>query len=135
MNFVYVVQEITCTENDVVGGVIKGVYSTLVLAQKSVREFKKKYKPRSPDDIVLYDIVVKKLDELPMTSRDLEKTLEGLIKRGLMEALVGEDGLFYYELTDKGREVAERLQGGGSWPHNLKDYYDEQGGETDSTDS
>ena len=134
MNFVYVVQEITCTENDVVGGIIKGVYSTLVLAQKAVREFKKKYKPRSPDDIVLYDIVVKKLDELPMTSKDLEKTLEGLIKRGLMEALVGEDGLFYYELTDKGREVAEKLQG-GSWPHNLKDYYDEQGGETDSTDS
>ena len=60
-----------------------------------------------------------------------EKAIEELIQKDLMEALVGEDGLFYYELTDKGRKYAEKLRG-GSWPFNLLDH--DEGGELGSTD-
>ena len=65
------------------------------------------------------------------TSRDMEKAIEELIQKDLMEALVGEDGLFYYELTEKGRKYAEKLRG-GSWPFNLLDH--DEGGELGSTD-
>jgi mRNA-degrading endonuclease YafQ of YafQ-DinJ toxin-antitoxin module len=128
--FCYVVQEVTCTESDVIGGSVKGVYSTLPMAQQAVKEFKKKYKKKHKDDMVLYEIIMKQLDELPMTNGDLEKTLEGLIQKGLMEPLIGEDGYFYYELTDLGKEVAKKLSKGGSWPHDLEDFYNENGGET-----
>ena len=122
-NFCYVVQEITCTQTEILGGSVKGVYSTLPMAQKAVKEFKKKYKKKQSDHMALYEILMHKVDDLPLTDADLEKTLEGLIKRGLMEPLVGEDGYFYYELTDLGEKVAKKLNG-GLWPQ------DENGGET-----
>ena len=79
--------------------------------------------------MALYEILMKKIDELPITSKDLENTIERLIKQGLMQALIGEDGYFYYELTDLGEQEAKKL-GGESWPNNLKDFYDENGGDT-----
>ena len=131
MRYAYIVQEISCTEDDIVGGVIKGVYSTMPLAQAAVKEFRKESKKK--EETVLYDIVMKRLDYMPMTSRDLEQAIEELIQKGLMEALVGEDGLFYYELTDKGRKYAESIRG-GSWPFNLLDQDYDEGGELGSTD-
>ena len=130
MKYVYIVQEISCTEDDLVGGVIKGVYSTIPLAQAAIKEFRRESKDKK--EKVLYDLVMKRLDYMPMTSRDMEKAIEELIQKDLMEALVGEDGLFYYELTEKGRKYAEKLRG-GSWPFNLLDHNNE-GGESDSTD-
>tara|TARA_B100000405_G_scaffold297385_1_gene253203 strand:+ start:48 stop:461 length:414 start_codon:yes stop_codon:yes gene_type:complete len=129
MKYVYIVQEISCTEDDIIGGVIKGVYTTIPLAQAAIKEFRRESKDKK--EKVLYDLVMKRLDYMPMTSRDMEKAIEELIQKDLMEALVGEDGLFYYELTDKGREYAEKLRG-GSWPFNLLDY--DEGGELGSTD-
>ena len=129
MKYVYIVQEISCTEDDIIGGVIKGVYTTIPLAQAAIKEFRRESKDKK--EKVLYDLVMKRLDYMPMTSRDMEKAIEELIQKDLMEALVGEDGLFYYELTDKGREYAEKLRG-GSWPFNLLDY--NEGGELGSTD-
>ena len=129
MKFCYVVQEITCTETEILGGSVKGVYSTLPMAQKAVKEFRKNHKEKHPNGMALYEILMKKIDELPITSKDLENTIERLIKQGLLEALVGEDGYFYYELTDLGEQEAKKL-GGESWPNNLKDFYDENGGDT-----
>ena len=129
MKYVYIVQEISCTEDDIIGGVIKGVYTTIPLAQAAIKEFRRESKDKK--EKVLYDLVMKRLDYMPMTSRDMEKAIEELIQKDLMEALVGEDGLFYYELTDKGREYAEKLRG-GSWPFNLLDY--DEGGELGATD-
>ena len=129
MKYVYIVQEISCTEDDIIGGVIKGVYTTIPLAQAAIKEFRRESKDKK--EKVLYDLVMKRFDYMPMTSRDMEKAIEELIQKDLMEALVGEDGLFYYELTDKGREYAEKLRG-GSWPFNLLDY--DEGGELGSTD-
>ena len=129
MKYVYIVQEISCTEDDIIGGVIKGVYTTIPLAQAAIKEFRRESKDKK--EKVLYDLVMKRLDYMPMTSRDLEKAIEELIQKDLMEALVGEDGLFYYELTEKGRKHAEKLRG-GSWPFNLLD--NDEGGELGSTD-
>ena len=129
MKYIYLVQEISCSEDDIIGGVIKGVYTTIPLAQAAIKEFRRESKDKK--EKVLYDLVMKRLDYMPMTSRDMEKAIEELIQKDLMEALVGEDGLFYYELTDKGREYAEKLRG-GSWPFNLLDY--NEGGELGSTD-
>jgi len=129
MKFCYVVQEITCTETEILGGSVKGVYSTLPMAQKAVKEFRKNHKEKHPNGMALYEILMKKIDELPITSKDLENTIERLIKQGLMQALIGEDGYFYYELTDLGEQEAKKL-GGESWPNNLKDFYDENGGDT-----
>ena len=130
MKYVYIVQEISCTEDDIVGGVIKGVYTTIPLAQAAIKGFRRENKKKN--EKVVYDLVMKRLDYMPMTSRDLEKAIEELIQKDLMEALVGEDGLFYYELTEKGRRYAENLRG-GSWPFNLLDH-DDKGGELGSTD-
>jgi predicted transcriptional regulator len=129
MKYVYIVQEISCTEDDIVGGVIKGVYTTIPLAQAAIKEFRRDSKKKNEN--VLYDLVMKRLDYMPMTSRDMEKAIEELIQKDLMEALVGEDGLFYYELTEKGKKYAEKLRG-GSWPFNLLDH--DEGGELGSTD-
>ena len=49
---------------------------------------------------------------MSMYEADLEKSLESLIKDGYMEALIGEDGLFYYELTEKGKQRMRDITGG-----------------------
>ena len=49
--------------------------------------------------------------------------VENLVKQGLVEPLVGEDGQFYFTLTEEGRKLAEEKK-------KKKD-----GGELDSTDS
>ena len=74
MKHVYIVQEISCTEDDIVGGVIKGVYSTIPLAQAAIKEFRRESKDKK--EKVLYDLVMKRLDYMPMTSRDMEKAIE-----------------------------------------------------------
>jgi hypothetical protein len=127
-NFCYVVQEITCTETEILGGSVKGVYTTLPMAQKAVKEFRKKYKKKQSEHVVLYEILMHKVDDLPLTDKDMEKTLEGLIKRGLMEPLVGEDGYFYYELTDLGEKMAKKLSG-GLLPKDEDEDEEENGGE------
>jgi len=39
---------------------------------------------------------------------DLSLSLEMLVKQGLVEPLVGEDGEFYFVLTREGKELEER---------------------------
>ena len=46
MKYVYIVQEISCTEDDIVGGVIKGVYSTIPLAQAPSKNLEERVKTR-----------------------------------------------------------------------------------------
>tara|TARA_Y100000004_G_C8649131_1_gene300356 strand:+ start:66 stop:452 length:387 start_codon:yes stop_codon:yes gene_type:complete len=49
--------------------------------------------------------------------------VENLVKQGLVEPLVGEDGQFYFTLTEEGKKVAEEKK------------KKKNGGELDSTDS
>jgi len=46
-----------------------------------------------------------KLHSMGVSIRDeVDKILIDLVKKGLLEQLIGEDGKFYFELTDKGKK-------------------------------
>jgi len=51
---------------------------------------------RAPDFITLSNNV--------SIQDEVDKILFNMVKKGYLEQLVGEDGKFYYELTDKGRQ-------------------------------
>ena len=40
----------------------------------------------------------------------LEKETKSLMDRGYVDQLIGEDGQFYYTLTDKGKKIAKYIQ-------------------------
>ena len=52
--------------------------------------------------IVNLDARYEEIDDLKTSER-----VEALIERGLVEPLVGEDGQFYFVLTDAGKKLAE----------------------------
>jgi len=116
---VFVVQEITVTSVDIVGGTVIGVYTTMSQAKTAVVLAKKRNKnKKDKKGDILYDIIMCPLDYLPEKQLDeyetiYEKALYDLIDKGLMEALVGEDGYFYYELTEEGRKMAKKISKDG----------------------
>ena len=116
--WVYVVQEIAITETMMIGGVVYGVYTKMSLAKKAARELRKRNKKKS----VIYDIVPMEVNSIPVTDLEIEDAIEDLINKGFMEAMVGEDGRFYYELTDLGRKIAE--------DENKDNNEDDKGGDT-----
>lgn len=69
---------------------------------------------------VTYDVLEFKMDEPPMLLGFLEKkkkaleesveeTIISLMKQGIVDQLIGEDGYFYYKLTKKGKEKLETM--------------------------
>tara|TARA_Y100001963_G_scaffold139799_1_gene206044 strand:- start:250 stop:678 length:429 start_codon:yes stop_codon:yes gene_type:complete len=69
---------------------------------------------------ITYDVLEFQLNEKPhiltyleQRSRKLEdnitSVLISLMKKGYVDQLVGEDGMFYYELTKKGEEIKEDM--------------------------
>ena len=69
---------------------------------------------------VTFDVLEFELNEKPQILRYLEQTnkkledsitsvLISLMKRGLIDQLVGEDGNFYYELTEKGVKMKKDI--------------------------
>jgi hypothetical protein len=109
--YIYIVQEVEILEDKNVQGVIKGAFTTRKAASLSVK-YHKRNLPKEKKDDVMYDIVKIEINRMNMYEADLEKSLESLIKDGYMEALIGEDGLFYYELTEKGKQRMREITGG-----------------------
>ena len=69
---------------------------------------------------VTYDVLEFTIDEPPMLltllekkkkalEENVEKTIMSLMKEGIVDQLIGEDGYFYYKLTKKGREKLEDM--------------------------
>jgi len=69
---------------------------------------------------VTYDVLEFILDEPPMLLKllekkkksleeNVEKTIIKLMKQGIVDQLVGEDGYFYYKLTKEGKKELEKL--------------------------
>ena len=44
-----------------------------------------------------------------MDGRDLESLMMNLVNEGIMEQYIGEDGQFYFGLTELGKEVAQKI--------------------------
>ena len=90
-----------------------GIYSDIQTALDYVEELES----RTSDKECIYDILEFGLDTKPLLLDFLEKQEEvksetlsdkliGLMKSGLIDQLVGEDGHFYYVLTELGEESA-----------------------------
>ena len=120
---VYVIIMIDCSGRDPLPGQsgangdaarldVVGVYSDFLLASKYMDEVSQldQGKPN-----VVYDILTFPLDEEPallrflrrekeMRADAIDKHLNNLMKDGLIDQFIGEDGYFYYSLTDLGRK-------------------------------
>ena len=44
-----------------------------------------------------------------MDERDIESLMMNLVNEGIMEQYIGEDGQFYFGLTEFGKEVAQKI--------------------------
>lgn len=60
------------------------------------------------DQPVIFDFMVEQRESLIDTMND---TLISLMKKELIEQYVGEDGVFYYELTKKGKSTMKNVPG------------------------
>tara|TARA_B100001123_G_C15213865_1_gene988394 strand:- start:195 stop:587 length:393 start_codon:yes stop_codon:yes gene_type:complete len=114
---VYAVQEIVVTDNDISGGTIIGVYTSRWLATLAIKEVSRNKKIikgnpaifKEKDKSIIYDVIPMSLDTIPMNEDEYEEAIESLIKSGFVEALVGEDGLFYYVPTELGKKEGKRI--------------------------
>ena len=79
-----------------------------------------KYFPNGEVEL-MYDVLEFKLDEPPMMldimkkrkkvlEDSLEQAIIDLMDKGILDQLVGEDGHFYYVLTDKGKEKINKIK-------------------------
>lgn len=70
---------------------------------------------------VTYDVLEFILDEPPILLKilekkkksleeNVEKTIMKLMKQGIVDQLVGEDGYFYYKLTEQGKKELNKLE-------------------------
>tara|TARA_R100000008_G_scaffold61949_2_gene39232 strand:+ start:610 stop:999 length:390 start_codon:yes stop_codon:yes gene_type:complete len=91
-----------------------GMYSTLELAL----EYIEKLEEVTPENDCMYDVFEFAVDEKPLMLEFLEKRTKfqkeaveevviDLMKKGLVDQLVGEDGNFYYTLTKLGEKLAK----------------------------
>ena len=56
-----------------------------------------------------------------MNERDLEVLMMNLVNEGIMEQYIGEDGQFYFGLTEFGKEVAQEISRMGFDDNPLED--------------
>ena len=56
-----------------------------------------------------------------MDERDLESLMMSLVNEGIMEQYIGEDGQFYFGLTEFGKEVAQEISRMGFDDNPLED--------------
>lgn len=103
-----------------------GVYSSLKKAIKYVEELESVTRD---EDNCMYEIFEYELDNKPIaldwlkkykenSEAEVNKIVMSLMKQGLVDQLIGEDGNFYYRLTKLGEEIA----GSDNVPKSLKDF-------------
>lgn len=97
------------TYNDTVNVEPIGVYSSLENAVKYINELKKF------NSVYVFDVLEYEVDCAPHLLKFLNKEKESyenmieediinLMNQGLLDQLIGEDGHFYYSITEKGKE-------------------------------
>lgn len=98
-----------------------GVYSSAKKALKHVKNLENLTATDEEENEIIYDIIEYNVDEDPpllewlkrqkeQHEKQIEEAVVDLMKKGMIDQLIGEDGNFYYTLTDLGKEATE--QGG-----------------------
>ena len=96
-------------QDDMVQSDPVGVYSSLGKGMAELIKLEQKIEKANVDD-VFYDLQMFKLDEDPEMTEHIEDRLNkdeiamDFIKRGYVEQLIGDDGEFYYRLTEQGNQ-------------------------------
>ena len=108
-----------------------GVYTDLEVALDYTDKLEDMIKPPkvSKKPYAIFDILEFEIDKKPMLleymqkdkdrlENGVEKMLVKLMKKGLVDQLIGEDGHFYYVLTDSGKKIIKGL------PPHIRKYFD-----------
>ena len=86
---------------------VVGVYSSLKRGMSELIKLEQKIEKANIDDI-LYDLVAFVVDEDPQLTEYLDEKIDTdeiaveFMKKGYVEQLIGDDGKFYYKVTEKG---------------------------------
>ena len=108
-----------------------GVYTTPEEAQKYVDELED-ITPESTNLETAYDVFEFELDAEPLmlawlkkqddlNRKAIEDAVIDLMKEGLVDQLIGEDGRFYYTLTDRGQKSFDEMK--NDIPSNVKKFF------------
>tara|TARA_R100000008_G_scaffold85690_1_gene76322 strand:+ start:1634 stop:2050 length:417 start_codon:yes stop_codon:yes gene_type:complete len=109
-----------------------GIYKDMETALEYVLKLEQAWNKLGNDkyEEATFDIIDFKMDEAPyllnyftQMEEKINDTrdhhLSKLMKDGMVEQLVGEDGYFYYELTEKGEKLAKKK---ALFPQHVKDW-------------
>lgn len=81
---------------------VLGVFDNKGLAEQYREEFTK----ADGEDIVFYEILEYQINTIEdPEEEDLSEDLRELVKKEIIDYTVGEDGEFYFHLTEKGKEI------------------------------
>jgi hypothetical protein len=127
---IYVLVIIELTETDTLSAEPMGVYTDLHEATRYSTECQSLL-PNVKSSQTMFDVLEFSLDAKPpmltflekaqsRLENNLTKTLIKLMKTGLIDQLVGEDGHFYYTLTERGEKLKDSL------PEDLNKYFRKQ---------
>lgn len=105
-------------DDDVISMEPVGVFSSLKKAKKYADRLDELTIQDDDESEIMYDILEYELDTKPPLINwlakqkekhlnEIEKTLSELMSSGVIDQLVGEDGKFYYTLTDIGKVAAK----------------------------
>ena len=108
-----------------------GVYTDLEVALDYTDQLEEMVTPSkgSKKPYAMFDILEFEFDRKPILlefmekdknrlENGVEKMLIKLMKKGLVDQLIGEDGHFYYVLTDSGKKIIKAL------PPHIRNYFD-----------
>lgn len=102
---VYVLELIRSIDDGVFSMEAIGLYSSKLKATEAIASL-----PDETDDYV-YNIEEFEIDANPRNFLDgLADDLKQLMDLGVVDQLVGEDGEFYYTITESGKEIANNLE-------------------------
>lgn len=109
--------EIIIIKSGIVSVETIGVYSSKSTAEKFKRKIEKAnpalFKSVNRTDVCELTISPLMLDDEPVLFSepiDLEEITYSLMNKGLVDQLIGEDGNFYYILTDLGKQSVKRMR-------------------------
>ena len=111
---VYVLTMISFDE-DIIQSDPVGVYSSLSKGMAELIKLEEKLEKADIDD-VFYDLQIFKLNESPHMPEYVEEKLNkdeiamDFMKKGYVDQLIGDDGRFYYRLTEKGNQYKNYIK-------------------------